>query len=75
MKAMRPIIDDNKALERAKMIAALRYYASGESCKGCPLGRYDGITCAGFSDMLRKAASLLECDAEPNARKPDGGGE
>lgn len=57
--------NDNKALERAEIIAALQYCASGDTCEGCPLGQYDGITCAGFSAMLRKAASLLERDAEP----------
>lgn len=57
--------NENKGLERVETIAALRYCASGESCKGCPLGQHDGITCAGFSDMLRKAASLLERDTEP----------
>lgn len=59
-------MNDSKVLERADIIAALRYCASEGGCKGCPLGRYDGITCAGFSGMLRDAAFLLERDTEPS---------
>lgn len=56
MKDMKPIIDDNKALERAEVIAALRCCESRE-CSECP---YQGCGIACKYRMMIDAADLLE---------------